>query len=628
MTLNFKKIIIHHFLSFEHAIVELSDKGYCLVSGVNRNPKDFAKSNGAGKSTVFNAISYALTGETLQGLKSNLANIYFDDGCWVELEFEVNGHQYVLTRSKDDKTLGTNLKIVIDGEDKSGKGIRESNELLSQYLPELTSELIGSTILIGQGMPMKFTDNSPSGRKEVLEHLSQSDFMIQDIKERINRRIVELNDLTRSVDDSLLRLTTQDDMYNTQLKGAQDEFDEKFTQPIEFDALLENLNKEKEALNNDIKTCNESLQAISTKQEESNNKLLEITKQKSDLTNKYFEEHQQASKEYNDSKTQLTNKIYSLTQEINRLKSIKDVCPTCGQKIPGAIKPDTTTQEEELKKLQDDLQTLNEDIKEDNIAYQEVIAKVNNKFDATIQQLQESNVNNSQEMRTINSRLVALQGKLEEISNKLVEIANSKKFYVENKTKLSNTIKELKDKIDEIAKNKEIESKARDLLKERNEVISKMNTIVKRDFRGFLLKNIIDYINAKAKEYASQIFGCDEINFELDGNDINIAFCGKDYENLSGGEKQRVDLIVQFAIRSFMCNFLQFSSNILVLDEITDALDSESCDRVINFITNELKDIESVFIISHHADALEIPYDSELVIEKSELGVSNVIHQE
>ena len=152
-----------------------------------------------------------------------------------------------------------------------------------------------------------------------------------------------------------------------------------------------------------------------------------------------------------------------------------------------------------------------------------------------------------------------------------------------------------------------------------------MNTIVKRDFRGFLLKNIIDYVDAKAKEYASQIFGCNEISFALDGNDINISFCNKNYDNLSGGEQQRVDLIVEFAIRNFMCQYLNFSSNILVLDEIFDALDSESCDRVINFVTNELKDIESVFIISHHSDSLDIPYDSQLVIEKNELGVSHVV---
>ena len=625
MTIKFLKLRLHHFLSFDDSTIDLMDKGYCLVRGVNRNPKDFAKSNGAGKSTIFNAISYALTGETLQGLKSNLANIYFDDGCWVELTFEVNGKEYILMRSKDDKTLGTNLKITIDGEDKSGKGIRESQALLDQYLPELTSELIGSTILIGQGMPMKFTSNSPSGRKEVLEHLSQSDFMIQDIKERINKRITELSTRTREVEDSLLRLETLDETYQVQLKSHQEEFINKFTQPIDFKSLIENLNQEKEHINADIRNCNESLKTISTKQEESNNKLFDVTKQKEDLVNKYFNEHQQATKEFNESKTQLTNKIYALSQEITRLKNIKDVCPTCGQKIPGAIKQDTAKQEEELNELQQKLKNLNDEIELDNKDYQDVLLKINNKFDDSIKQLQQANLDNSQEVRAINSRASTLQNKLEEISSKLGEVANSEKFYNENKSKLLDTIQTLKDKLEELSKNEEIETKAKELLSEHNEVISKMNTIVKRDFRGFLLKNIIDYINTKAKEYSSQIFGCDEINFELDGNDINIAFCGKDYENLSGGEKQRVDLIVQFAIRSFMCQFLNFSSNILVLDEIFDALDSESCDRVINFITNELKDIESVFIISHHDSELSIPYDSQLIVEKNDLGVSHVI---
>ena len=38
MTVKFLKVIIHHFLSFDHAELDLTDKGYCLVSGVNKNP--------------------------------------------------------------------------------------------------------------------------------------------------------------------------------------------------------------------------------------------------------------------------------------------------------------------------------------------------------------------------------------------------------------------------------------------------------------------------------------------------------------------------------------------------------------------------------------------------------------
>ena len=138
------------------------------------------------------------------------------------------------------------------------------------------------------------------------------------------------------------------------------------------------------------------------------------------------------------------------------------------------------------------------------------------------------------------------------------------------------------------------------------------------------MKNVIDYINVKAKEYCSKIFNSNALDFVLDGNNLDIIFEGKDYENLSGGEKQRIDIIVQFAIRDMMSKYLGFSSNILVLDEITDALDSVSCDKVINFITDELKDVESVFIVSHHATELQLPTDSTIVIQKNELGVSEV----
>ena len=625
MNLRFSKVIIHHFLSFDHAEIDLVDRGYCQVVGINKNPKDYAKSNGAGKSTIFNAISYALTGETLQGLKSNLANIVFNDGCYVELEFEVNNHKYKLIRSKDDKTYGTDLKIYIDGEDKSGKGIRESSALLLQYLPDLTGELLGSTVLIGQGMPTKFTANSPSGRKEVLEHLSQSDFMIQDLKNRIAKRISELANETRVVEDKILELTTQNNIYNTQLNTSKEEFNNKFNVPVEFDVQLKNLNEEKITLVNKVEEYKKSLQSIDV--DELNKKLFDLTKEKNDLISKFSQEHNIATEEFNQKLMLINTRSCSLDQEITKLKNIKDICPTCGQKIPNVIKQDTSRQEQELKELKESYNRVLQEKTEDSNEYQEVLKKVDDKFDANIQKLSQEIALKNQEIRTINSNITTLQSNLEQINTQINNVTNTKNSYEENKQRVLNTINSLTEKLETIKNTRETEDKKKTSLEEHNDIVSKMNTIIKRDFRGFLLKNVIDYINTKVKEYASQIFGCDEVAFELDGNDINISFCGKDYENLSGGEKQRLDLVIQFAIRNFLVNYLQFSSNILVLDEITDALDSESCDRVMNFITNELKDIESVFIISHH-DELELPVDSQIVIEKSELGVSNVIHQE
>ena len=113
-------------------------------------------------------------------------------------------------------------------------------------------------------------------------------------------------------------------------------------------------------------------------------------------------------------------------------------------------------------------------------------------------------------------------------------------------------------------------------LMEHLKIINSMDSLLKRDFRGFLLTNIIQYLNKKAKEYSAIVFGTRDLELSLDGNNLNISYCGKMFDNLSGGEKQRVDLIMQFTIRSMLTAYLNFNSNILVLDEITDFLDKKS----------------------------------------------------
>ena len=64
-------------------------------------------------------------------------------------------------------------------------------------LPELNKDFIASTLLLGQGMPNKFSSFSPSGRKDLLEKLTKSDFMIEDIKMRLANRQQELTTKVR-----------------------------------------------------------------------------------------------------------------------------------------------------------------------------------------------------------------------------------------------------------------------------------------------------------------------------------------------------------------------------------------------------------------------------------------------
>ena len=189
--IQFKKIVIHNFGSYGHTELELQNRGFCLVSGQNNYIKDNALSNGSGKSMLWSAICYALTGETINGIKNNLKNVNIDEpDCWVQLDFLYHKDLFSLIRTITPKS---DLKVFKNDVDLSGKGIRESEKKLQELLPELTKDLIASTIIIGQGMPNKFSSFSPSGRKELLEKLTKSDFMIEDIKTRIAARQQDLD---------------------------------------------------------------------------------------------------------------------------------------------------------------------------------------------------------------------------------------------------------------------------------------------------------------------------------------------------------------------------------------------------------------------------------------------------
>ena len=160
-------------------------------------------------------------------------------------------------------------------------------------------------------------------------------------------------------------------------------------------------------------------------------------------------------------------------------------------------------------------------------------------------------------------------------------------------------------------------------VKTRLSVVSKMITIATRDFRGYLLGNIIVYINSRLKQYSSYLFGSPIVEMKIDGNSINILYDDRQYENLSGGERHKVDIIIQLAIRDMLCEFTSFSCNIIALDEVFDNLDTQSCQSIIDLFSNSLVDIESIFIITHHSD-IEIPYDTQLKVIKDESGVSSV----
>ena len=618
--IQFKKIIVHNFGSYGHAELDLQNRGFCLVSGQNNYNKDNALSNGSGKSILFSAICYAITGETISGIRSNLKNINTEEqDCWVQLDFLYNKDLFSLIRTATPKS---DLKIFKNDVDLSGKGIRESEKKLQEVLPELTKDLVASIIVLGQGMPNRFSSFSPSGRKELLEKLTKSDFMVEDLKTRIQARQQELSSKLRELEDSLLSNNTKLNSYLTTLNKLKNELEIRGTP--DFDSLINeaitNINQiQQEAAEYEAAIAKAEAEVENTQQ-----KLLAVSDEKSKVSNEELTAYTTSSSKLQNDKLRLELTASTLEKEIKKLKAIKDTCPTCGQHLPNVIKPSTLEQEQQLQELRLQLDTVNQSIAKCNAQHRTYVDQIAAAFNDEITELNRILADSKQAINQNKGECARCAAALEYANNTynklLYDKQNWDKFLVSKQTEIA----QLEVEIAKITNLTAIISISKDDYTNRLAVIKKMDQLTRRDFRGYLLTNIISYIDNRAKEYCSTVFGTKDLTLSLSGNALDITYCGKMFDSLSGGEKQRVDLILQLAIRDLLTSYLDLSANILVLDEITDFLDKKSCQAVMNLLEKELNTVESVFIISHHSDTLEITVDSEIKIIKNSNGISEL----
>ena len=619
MRIKIKYLKLHNFLSFEDGELGFNTPGYTLVQGVNKNVVDMAVSNGSGKSTIFEAIAWCLTGELIRGGK-NVKRIGSDenDSCWVSLEFDVDNVKYGICRQANP----SKLSFIVDGKDESGKGIRDTEKIIQEYLPSLTSSLIGSVMILGQGLPQRFSNNTPSGRKEVLETLSNSDAMLADLKCRITRRSDELFEQLRNFEDELLQLTTRKEMAETEIESLQKELDSLPNVDDANDKIFE-LKNQLSIVSDSINSCDTSLVDYNAKRDGLIAKEKELQKLYKDTLESESSPFDIELADLHTAKTELQALIKSKTQEIKRLKDIKDVCPTCGQKLPNVEKIDTSALESEVESLKISLDTTENRFLQLTTEKTDAVLAVQSRFESEIYDINmslnevghqiddtiKSNISLKNQFTTLTSQISELESQLQnretlkdslekrlDSANLQIEMYTSKILYIDNEKE------ELRKHID---------------------IIQKMKTVIQRDFRGYLLSSVIAFINRKAKEYSQEVFESDKVDFSLDGNNINIGYDDKEYSNLSGGERQKIDLIIQFAIRDMLCTYLDFSSNILVVDELFDNLDSVGCERILNFISNKLNDVESVYIITHHSD-IPIPFDNILTVTKGEDGITRI----
>ena len=281
-----------------------------------------------------------------------------------------------------------------------------------------------------------------------------------------------------------------------------------FNETERLEEILNNLKNEKCDIVEKIDSLDHNIDLHTSVYEEAyaeqNNIVVEEVQELTDLKNSYATTTLPQSK----SLTELNATIAALNKQLIQMRSIKDVCPTCGQKLPDVHKPDTTSIENELKELQEDASDLEATLKDYETSYHNNVQLVKQKF-ADKKEIHNKNIQLATEnLRLLKADKSKLQSDLTSITNRLTEtelklaqlqatIDNCENIIRNNNESISVTESEIMYNI-----------KQRDLAQAHLEVVNKFDTALKRDFRGYLLSTVIEYIEQRAKYYSNIIFSC------------------------------------------------------------------------------------------------------------------------
>lgn len=399
MKLEFITLTLKNFLSFGNVeqTVTLNNNPYTVITGFNKDISndDSGNKNGVGKSTLFNALHYALFGRAI-GNKvtlSNLVNNINKKHMEVSLTFKKNDILYKIERGRSPNYL----RFYIGEEEITDESLGDSRD--TQSLIEETigmnEELFNQTIMLSCGVPI-FMNQSTANQKLIIEQVLGVDVItnkinklkevIKETKNNINNEEFKIstlksqqetlkNDYEKQISDYKLQ---KQNWYNTQeseIKSIEEQIDK--LKSIDYDKELRLINELKKYLdnlskwqNNEkakqglISSINREQQMLENINKQINlidsvdfNKELEIINYNEDLKKKEEEYKnqllvkQQLKNRYNELSngyTTLSNEKKKVQEKIEKYQS--NLCPTCGQIL------DKEKAEQEVNKLTFELQ--------------------------------------------------------------------------------------------------------------------------------------------------------------------------------------------------------------------------------------------------------------------------------
>ena len=546
----FKTIRYKNFLSTGNIFTEIDlfTNNQTLIVG----------SNGAGKSTVLDALMYALYNKPYRNInKPQLINSINQKGLLVEIDFASGSDKYTIRRGMKPNVF----EIIRNGSlINQSADARDYQEHLEKNILKLNYKSFSQIVVLGAASYIPFMELPAAHRRAVIEDLLDIQVfstMNTILKSRVNDNKNILSDIDYKINITKEKIKLRE-QHIQKLNADKDHLVQLAVAEIEKCkvAIVEKTGQA-EAIRISIKNHHDSISDMQkiTSRIQSMNKI----------------------------ETQLNDKLSRLKKELEFFHD-NDNCPTCKQEIDEQFKcTAVNSREDSTKEVTDGIEKLREEFSKAFERQSEIHTVLKN-----IQELE-------QKVSSINSDITMMNNLITKYK-KEIEIYENQRSQDDIDTKDN-----YKDELKVLEKEKNTAS-------DHKQVLNIVESLLKdTGIKAKIIKQYIPIMNKLINKYlaAMDFF----VNFELNENfEEKIKSRHRDefsFASFSEGEKMRLNLAVLFAWRAIAKLRNSANVNILIFDETLDgSLDNSGIEDFLKIIYGLISDTNTI-IISHKTETID-----------------------